>query len=76
MAFEKVNGPLGGERSDTQTAILAATVVNSQRDKKQPRAKVSDFVPVWDKPPAQTWQEQLAIVKQINKAMGGTEEKR
>lgn len=73
MAFERVNGPLGGERSDFQAALIASTVVNAQRTKGSPIAQVSDFLPEWDPKPPQTWEEQYDIVRALNRALGGTE---
>lgn len=71
-AYERVSGPLGPERLDVLAAIIASTVHNSATDKKSRKAKPRDFLPKWDKR-EQTWQEQLAVVKAINSALGGTE---
>lgn len=70
MAYEKVAGPLGADRGDIHSAVIAATVANVNRGKKPPM-KIADFVPDWD-PRPQDWREQLAIVKQLNSAFGGT----
>lgn len=71
MAYERVAGPLGGVRGDAQAAVVSATIANVNRSKGQRPTKVSEFLIEWDQRP-QTWQEQLAIAKRINKAHGGT----
>jgi hypothetical protein len=70
MVYEKVAGPLGGRRGDMQAAVVAMTVANVNRGKGKP-ARLDDFLPEWDRPRQQDWQQQLAIVKQIHAAHGG-----
>ncbi|MGH3599815.1 MAG: phage tail assembly protein T [Pseudonocardiaceae bacterium] len=70
QAYEQVAGPLGGERLDLLMAVLAATVANSAGSKR--KMKPADFIPKWDRSRGQTWQEQLAMVKTMNKRFGGT----
>lgn len=70
-AYEQVTGPLGAERTDLQMAILAATIANSAFGRRQ-RKTPADFLPVWDRGRAQSWQEQLAIVQVLHRRMGGT----
>jgi len=70
LAYERLTGPLGGERGDLHTAIVAATVHNLWA--KRPR-KLRDFMPQWAQK-RQTVDEQLALVKAMNRAFGGTVE--
>lgn len=70
MAYEQISGPLGAARGDVQAAIVAATIANAMSSKKGRRFTPKDFIPEWDRRP-QTWQEQLELVKQLNKAFGG-----
>lgn len=72
MAFEKVEGPIGPARGDVQAAVVAMTVANVNRGKRRP-FKLSDFVPTWDRDSrAQSTDQMIAAVKQMNRAMGGT----
>lgn len=73
MAYEQITGPIGGEREDILTAILAATVANTARGKRGRKAKVQDFLPKWDRHKRASWQDMLATVRQINSALGGTD---
>lgn len=68
MAYEQVTGTLGPEREDILAGIIAATVASALSRR---RFTPQDFIPVWDKPARQTWQEQLAVVMTINQACGG-----
>ena len=70
-AYEKTNGPLGGHRDDQLAALVAVTIANANRPKGKSPHKLSAFVPKWDRP-EQSWQEQLAIARQLNSAFGGT----
>lgn len=74
IAYEQVHGPLGAARDDFLTALLAAVVANASpnRRKGRPPSTPKDFMPKWDQDqPKQTWQEQLAVVHQLNTALGG-----
>jgi hypothetical protein len=68
QAYERVAGPLGGERADVHTAIVACAVANTV---SKHRLRPADFLPTWDR--AQSWQEQLAVVRALNRRFGGTE---
>jgi len=72
MAYERVAGPLGPARADVLAGVVCATVANVNRGKGTPLAP-ADFIPEWDRRP-QTPEEQLAIVRVINRAFGGTED--
>lgn len=72
QAYERVAGPLGPARADTQAAIIAATVANANRHKGKP-ATPSDFIPEWDRKP-QSVEEQVQIAYALNAAFGGTVE--
>lgn len=72
MAFFEME-PFGPERADLRAAIVASTVANTARDPKK-RARPwtpRDFMPRFDQPAEQDWQEQLAIVEMLNAAFGG-----
>ncbi|GLH94893.1 hypothetical protein Pa4123_01650 [Phytohabitans aurantiacus] len=76
MAYERIAGPIGPERADMHSAIVASTVANAMRGKKGRPFKPADFLPKWDDPARwtavdQTEQDHLRLVQQLNKAMGG-----
>ncbi|WP_076784714.1 phage tail assembly protein T [Parafrankia discariae] len=71
-AYEQVHGPLGPVRGDYQAALIAATITNMLASKKGVRKKLADFLLEWDHKP-QTWEDQLAAVRSMNKALGGTD---
>ncbi|WUI00202.1 DUF4035 domain-containing protein [Spirillospora sp. NBC_00431] len=73
MAYERIAGPLGPARADVQAAIVAATVANANRGKKGRRFHLRDFIPKWDRRARQSWQQQLAVVEQLNAAFGGAD---
>ena len=71
MAYEQVTGTIGSERDDLLTGIVGSTIANANRGKGQKALKPADFIPLWDGKPEQTWEEQLAIVTEMNKVFGG-----
>lgn len=76
-AYEAETGPLDyGHRADVHAGIVAATVANAMRGKGGKRFGPEDFVPPWGGRREQTWQEQLAAVVAINKALGGKDRRR
>lgn len=74
-AYEQLNGPLGGQRTDVLLAQLCAVVANANRDKKSKKAKPKDFLPQWDngRGAPQSWQQHKSIAKALNAAFGGAE---
>lgn len=67
--------PIGGARTDVQTAMLAhmiASTVPRKKGRKLPPLK--DFVPKWwaDRAPEQQPRVMLGFVAGLTKAMGGT----
>lgn len=74
MAYERVTGPLGPERTDALVATLAATVANTARAKGR-KADPKDFMPKWDQGDKgfTDWQQMLAAVKSYNRRIGGTD---
>ena len=70
-AYEQVCGPLGPVRGDYNAAVVAATVHNAMAGKKGRRTKLKEFMIDWGARRAQTWEEQLAAVRVMNRAMGG-----
>lgn len=78
MAFAQIEGPFWDQRGDYQAAIIAATVANALSGRRGKRYKPEDFLPRWKprKPgPAQTWQEQLKFIEELNRALGGRDER-
>jgi hypothetical protein len=76
-AYERLTGPLDlGHRADVHAGIIAATVANVMRARGSRRFTPEDFVPPWGGRREQTWQEQLAAVVAINKALGGKDRRR
>lgn len=75
MAYERVAGPLGPARDDFHAAMICAALTNLlSASKRGKRAEVSDFLPVWDereRRPVQSLEEQIAIIRALNKQMGG-----
>lgn len=65
MAYERVSGPIGSDRSDVHAGIVSSTVANAMKGKKGKKFEPKDFIPQWDKP-EQTWQDQLAVVKRVH----------
>jgi len=71
-AYEAEVGPLdAAHRADVLAGIVAATIANGLRGKKGRVHRPADFMPEWGGRRRQSWQEQLAIVQQINRAAGG-----
>lgn len=71
MAFESVDGPIGGLRDDFHAAMITAQVANSNRGKRAPIPTIK-FMPTWDSQP-QDPADMFQIARQINAALGGTE---
>lgn len=67
-----MTGPLGPQRDDALHARMCAIIANVNRGKRGRQYTPKDFMPYWGERPEQTWQEQLAAIKQINAALGGT----
>ncbi|WP_017599196.1 phage tail assembly protein T [Nocardiopsis lucentensis] len=74
MAYEQITGPLGGQRDDQLVALLASVIANANRGKGGRKAKPTDFLPDWDHDRGTSWEEQLAAVRDANRALGGVEE--
>ena len=72
LAYERVAGTLGPERDDFLHAITASTIANVNRGKGKAPAKGTRFMPRWDRS-AQGWQDQLAAVREWNRALGGVD---
>jgi len=64
-AFEAVDGPIGSQRDDLRSGIVAATLANCHSTRKQFNAH--DFMPYYSKPEP-TAEESLAA---LNAAFGG-----
>ena len=76
-AYERVSGPLGGERIDHLSAMLQATIANANRGKGQKVYEPEAFMPKWGvaKPAAgpMSGHDMLEAVKKLNKRMGGAQ---
>ena len=62
--------PFGEHRADLRAGVVAATVANVNRDKKQKPYKPEQFLLFREKP-KQTWEDQLRMVEMLNIAYGG-----
>ena len=72
MAYEKMTGPLGRKRADIQAATVASAIANANRGKGGRKFTIEDFIPQYDGG-HKTPQQMLAIVRGLNRAMGGEE---
>lgn len=72
MAYEQLTGPLGRRRQDIQAATIAATIANANRGKGR-KLKVKDFLPPYGERRRKDPAEMLAMVRELNAQMGGTE---
>jgi len=61
------------KKADYRAGIVAATIANVFRDKKQKPFKPDDFMPKEKK--KQDWQTQLQVVEMLNKALGGKDKR-
>jgi len=78
MAYYELE-PFGEERADLRAGIIAATIANVNRSKKQRAFQPAQFMPKFGGEPekeTQSWQQQLAIVQMLNAALGGSEVQR
>ena len=62
--------PFGEERADLRSGVVASTIANVNREKKQKPYKPEDFLLFREKP-KQSWEDQLRIVEMLNAAYGG-----
>lgn len=69
MAYEKISGPLGGRRLDVVAAIVASTVLNTNRRKGTAPIKPDDMIPRWDN--FQSDEDVWDAIRKANAAMGG-----
>ncbi|MFJ9381887.1 DUF4035 domain-containing protein [Streptomyces sp. NPDC101455] len=74
MAVEKITGPLGRRRHDIQAATIASTIANANRGKGK-KFEVRDFLPAYGLE-RQGPRDMLAVIRGINKSMGGVEHAR
>lgn len=72
IAYENLSGPLGARRGDIQAATIAATIANGNRGKGR-KFKLSDFLIPYGKQERKSPMELLAMIKGLNKSMGGVE---
>lgn len=70
MAYYEVE-PFGEARDDLRMGIICSTIANVNRGKGGRVFKPEDFIPKFNKPKQQTWQEQLRIVEMLNVAFRG-----
>lgn len=68
QAFEKVAGPLGGDRDDMLATLTAFYVVKALGSNN---ARLDTMLPDWDRQP-QDWRQMLEIFKALTVAAGGT----
>lgn len=62
------------ERLDFRAALIAAMIANANRDPKKRRKpyQPQDFMPRYERK-AQTWEQQLRVVRALNAAFGGAD---
>lgn len=73
MAYERLTGPLGRRRQDIQAATIAATIANANRSSKGKKFKIDDFLIPYGEVRRKTPQQMLAVVRELNAALGGVE---
>lgn len=77
MVYEKISGPLGRRRQDINAALIAATIVNTNRGKKGKRVQISDFLIEYERVSRRkTPQELLETIQGITAAFEGRKEAR
>lgn len=64
QAYERVTGPLGGERDDTNAALTAFYILQGLGSKK---VKLDKLIPKWDRKPSQRWQDMKMIAQAMTK---------
>lgn len=69
MAYFEVD-PFGEERADLRAGIVASAVANANRVKGK-SFKPKDFMPQFDQKRPQGAGEQISIVKQLHRQLGG-----
>lgn len=75
MAYERVAGPLGGQRIDVAAALISATIANVNREPRTQAYPVTDFLVDWDGPaePASMSPDELwAQIRQAHAAITAT----
>lgn len=76
MAFERINGPLGGRRADYHAALISASITNGIRalSGKRGSKRLNDFLIEWDKRRGpMSPRDMLREIRSINRALGGNE---
>ncbi|MBX7237669.1 MAG: DUF4035 domain-containing protein [Caldilineales bacterium] len=64
--------PFGLERFDLHAGIVASTIANVNRERNREPYSPLDFMPFQPRP-QQSWQDQLALVEQLNILFGGSD---
>lgn len=74
MAFARLE-PFGEERADLRAGIIAATVANVNRGKKDKPLRAQDFMPKFDEveDDMPDWERMLRQVEMLNAAFGGSD---
>jgi hypothetical protein len=70
VAYYQVE-PFGEERADVRSAIVAATVANSNRGKDQKVMEIQDFMPKFEAKEPQSVEEMIAFAALLTSGMGG-----
>ncbi|MDP9301844.1 MAG: DUF4035 domain-containing protein [Actinomycetota bacterium] len=69
MAFEQLDGPvLGARREDLRAGVIASTIANVNRGKRDRAMSPEDFVLRFEREQDQTPEEQA---EQVRRALGG-----
>ncbi len=61
-AYSRIE-PFGQVRADIRAGIISAVIANSNRTKKNRAYKYTDFMPNFDPPARQSWQQMQATIK-------------
>ena len=67
--------PFGQKKSDSQVALLNATLANIYRKKHTSAFTLDDYLLKIEQHKEKSWQELLEVVEQMNKAMGGIDKR-
>ena len=74
QAYSQIE-PFGQDRADLGAAIVASVIANVHRSEQQQPFTPADFLPNFESPQKQSWQDQLSFVEMLNAAFNGTDER-
>lgn len=71
IVYERIAGPLGPARGDTQAGVVASTIANVNRGKNGKKYKPADFIPQWSRPGARTPGQMRTKLIELTRLFGG-----